>query len=159
MDKVESFITKGNIYRKYHRLAYYYTHNNTKAEDLVSITVLKCLEHKDSFTGDEDQFNMWFKTILYYSFINTTRSGYTRNMTEVEVKFYPGVHIQQTEAKDYLNVICKQKIRGVEILRLFAEGYSMKELCKMYDLNISSLKNAMFRTRKKIKDFALVGNL
>jgi DNA-binding NarL/FixJ family response regulator len=80
-------------------------------------------------------------------------------MTESEVKFYPAVNTQKIEAKDYLTAICKENFNhdktntGVEILRLFAEGYNLKELSKMYGLSVTNIKNFMFFARKKLKVF------
>ncbi len=143
---------------------YYYalqlTENLHDAEDLVQETNLKALNNFGKLKHDKHR-NAWMYTILRNTHINNLRSGHNRNI-RMNISDQEGILsnalMPEQENPDmiYERKELQDKIRHLPSvyarpLKLFLAGYTYKEIAKMNNLPIGTVKSRIHIAKQKLK--------
>jgi RNA polymerase sigma factor (sigma-70 family) len=136
------------------------TEDRDDALDLVQETSYKALKNF-SRIKDLQHRNAWLYTILKNTHINNLRSGHYRNI--VTNRNDQEVHVTMATLPEYENPDriferkeLKEKIRCLPVvyakpLKLFLAGYAYKEIARMMDVPIGTVKSRIHLAKEKLK--------
>lgn len=141
------------------------TENKDDAKDLVQETNFKALKNYKKLKTDEHK-NAWLYTILKNTHINNLRSSYYRSIknNNIDNELYlmkARNTITNDPDKILQNKELKEKIRCLpesfsKPLKLLLAGYSYKEIAKMTDVPIGTVKSRIYIAKQKLR--MLYGN-
>nr|WP_137598873.1 RNA polymerase sigma factor [Enterococcus nangangensis] len=142
-------------YKKMYRIALSYTHNEQEAYDVISESFQKALLAFPK-TKEIDNFPAWFYRILVRTGIDTWR----KEQRDPEIISTEKVHL--TLDDDNFGLIDRLELQqlltrlnspGREIILLkFFEGFTLKEIAEILDMNENTVKTTMYRTLNKLKE-------
>lgn len=143
---------------------YYYalqlTEDQDDAKDLVQETNYKALKNYSRLNHIEYK-NAWLYTILKNTYINNLRSGYHRNI--IMNKSNQEAQVSNTIIPEFENPDriydrneLMEHIRNLSStyakpLKLFLSGYSYKEIARMSDIPIGTVKSRIHLAKEKLK--------
>lgn len=136
---------KANMFR----LAKSILHNDTTAEDAVSEAILKAYTKLHTLR-DMQSFKPWIMKILVNeSYILSNRRKKILYLNEIEIAEEAACY----EDKEIWNIVkgMGEEFRIVTIL-FYHEDLSMKEICKILDLPLGTVKSRLSRARSKLKE-------
>ena len=139
-----------------YRFAFMYTKNQEDAEDIVSESIIKALKSVNSLKCDE-YMKTWFYKIMIntaklmykesirMNFLNLESAGFDENMRSDEnadnsVPFNFDEMIENLPA-DY----------RIILILTFYEGYKIKEISEILDINESTVKKRLYTSLKILK--------
>ena len=131
------------------RLAKSILHNNTDAEDAVSEAILKSYTKLHTLR-DMQSFKPWIMKILVNeSYTICNRRKKILYLNEIEIAEESTCY----EDKEIWNIVegMGEEFRIVTIL-FYHEDLSMKEICKILDLPLGTVKSRLSRARNKLKE-------
>jgi len=154
---------KGNLINVNHQLYYYalqLTENQDDARDLVQETNFKALKNYNKLKTTAHR-NAWLYTILKNTHINNLRSGHSRALrnsgSDIDVNTLK-TNSPQTDNPDIIfdRKELKEKIRSLpptysKPLKLLLAGYSYKEIAKMTEVPIGTVKSRIHIAKDKLK--------
>jgi RNA polymerase sigma factor (sigma-70 family) len=143
---------------------YYYalqlTENRSDAKDLVQETNYKALKNYGKLKHKEHK-NAWFYTILRNTHINNLRSGHHRNIKmnkadqEIQISNAimpefenPDRIFERKELQDKIRCLPSSYARP---LKLYLAGYAYKEIARMIDVPIGTVKSRIHLAKEKLK--------
>lgn len=143
---------------------YYYalqlTEDRNDAKDLVQETNYKALKNYGKLK-DKEHKNAWLYTILRNTHINNLRSGHHRhikmNKADQEVQISnailpefenPDRIFERKELQDRIRSLPSAYARP---LKLYLAGYAYKEIAKMTDVPIGTVKSRIHLAKEKLK--------
>lgn len=142
-----------NLTAYHNRLLYHarlLTKDHQQADDLLQDTYLRALTHKDQYTPGTNMY-AWLYSIMYTTFINTTRKPRVKN-PHIEIEHYKALvdpdAYSKLEYKEVKKTLKKFKLN--EELMLFSRGYTYDEISKMFNIPEGTVKTRIFNTRKKL---------
>ncbi|SHG01269.1 RNA polymerase sigma factor [Ornithinibacillus halophilus] len=138
------------------RTAYAITRNQSDASDIVQETFIRVYRNIDSFDVSKP-FKPWFYQIL----INESKR-YLKKMSQVEM------NVEFEHVLDYLFYFSNEGDMSIrediewgieqldEIHRLvitlkYLNGFSVKEIAEMLEVNVNTIKSRLFKGRKQLK--------
>jgi len=147
-----------------HEQLYYYalqlTEDRDDARDLVQETSYKALKNFSKLKHDEHQ-NAWLYTILRNTHINNLRSGHHKNIktnrSDQELQLSNAVMpAYENPDRIYDRKELIEKIRCLpssyaKPLKLYLAGYAYKEIAKMTDVPIGTIKSRIHLAKEKLK--------
>ncbi len=139
------------------RLARSFTSNLQDAKDLVQETFLKALLFKEYFK-DDTNLSAWTSIILRNIFINNYRKKNRQNSL-LDLRF--DYHLinsnpnQTTPESSYLVYEINKTIDSIDEklhkpFRLYILGYKYKEIAKMLNLKLGTVKSRIFMARRDL---------
>ena len=148
-----------NLEESLMRFAIGLTNHEDDAKDLVQDTFLKALKFCDKFVH-ESNFKAWTFTIMKNTFINNYRrvkrnKDYNNQMKGGFYLNYP--HASGSDHPDYV-ITSKEFEKTIDSLennfklpfKMHHEGFKYKEIAKILDLNIGTVKSRIFFARKEL---------
>lgn len=144
-----------NLVKTYSKDLYQYavwlTNNYSIAEDLVQDTFIKAWKNLESIK-DLSKIKSWLITVLrreYFNFLKTKKQ--TEEITDTipyEIDTEEEIHILELREN-----IKKLSIEYREPLILqIIQGFSIKEISNILDLNEKTVSTKLFRAKKQLKD-------
>jgi RNA polymerase sigma-70 factor (ECF subfamily) len=143
---------------KYLAVAQKFVKNRDLAEDILSDSILKALEKKHLFDGNN--FGGWFYTIIRNNCINALRD----KKTFIEIGFDYGksdnyeIKQELIEAHKILNDIEDNEVKRKRkydtpnsLILLYAHGYSYDELARKFNIPLGSIKSKIHKDRLELK--------
>ena len=137
---------------KHYRIAYSYVKNKDDALDIIQDTIVKAIKYEHTLR-EPAYLNTWFIKIL----INNCKTYLQKQNRYIDVEdeilesldpphmdTYPSFELE--EALDKLSYTEKTII----LLRYF-EQLELKEVAKIMDKNLSTVKSTLYRALKKLK--------
>ena len=157
------------IYQKYSDQVYRYIlkicHNETVAEDILSMTFIRAIEKSDSFQG-KCKVSTWLCRIAHNIYLNETKRKDNRNITLTEKENKSGLTLEIPDDSDIeANVISKEyskwwigKINQlpepygeVYLLRIMGE-YSFKDIAASFDKSENWARVTFYRAKGMVKE-------
>lgn len=149
---------------KAHDQLYYYalqlTENQDDAKDLVQETSYKALKNFTLLKND-DHKNAWLYTILRNTYINTLRSGHNRNIKmnkadqniQISAAVMPDFDNPDRifDRKELMERIRRLPPSYAKPLKLYLSGYSYKEIARMTNVPIGTIKSRIHLAKEKLK--------
>lgn len=153
----------GSLVEANDKLFYYalqLTEDRDDAKDLVQETNYKALKNYSRLQHEEYK-NAWLYTILRNTHINNLRSGHHRNIkmnkADQEMQITNSV-IPEVENPDRIfdRKELMEKIRCLsptysKPLKLFLAGYAYKEIARMTDVPIGTVKSRIHLAKEKLR--------
>lgn len=147
------------LVNKYHnklcRHSYWYTHDIDSSQDIVQdcwgIIIMKL----DSLTNP-NLFGSWAFRIVTRKSLDFVRK---RKRELVAVQEY-GLNAIVEDNQDYNKVVLQKLLKGIQtlpqeqqvVLRLFyIESYSLKEMSRILEISLGTVKSRLFHAREKLK--------
>jgi len=143
------------------KFAYSLTRGKADAEDLVQETYLKALWNQDKYVNNEN-FKAWVLTIMKNTFINDYRrsSRLCMRNDQSEESYYinrvisswfddPDSAYSVLEMSQLINRL-NEKFRIV--FKMHYNGYKYREIASVLNLNIGTVKNRIFLSRKQLRE-------
>jgi len=145
------------------KLLYYalsLTLDREKAKDLLQDTFLKALTHRDKFIQNTN-FKAWIYMIMKNTFINNYhRNIKVKNIFDVSNNDF---HLKFSYDKSYPSsesiYSSKEIIKYIHALNddykvpftMFLDGYKYREIAKVFNLPVGTVKSRIFFARKKLQ--------
>lgn len=141
--------------QKYHstifRLSFGYVKNREDAEDIVQEAFLKLYSSKIKFESDEN-VKAWLIRVTINLSKDLLKSHWFKRRAELSSDI-PTYVREEYSLSDYLK---KLKPEYSAVLFLFYyEGYSTKEIAKIYKTSVSVITTRLARARKHLKNLLL----
>lgn len=140
-------------YKKMYRIAVSYTHSEQEAYDVISESFQKALSAFEH-TKEISDFPAWFYSILIRTAIDHWRKE-KRQPQLMALEQAPEFSLDELDHLDQLEI--KQILQqldspGREIILLkFFEGFTLKEIAAILELNENTVKTTMYRTLTAIR--------
>lgn len=134
-----------------YRLAFSHLGNDFDAQDAVSETFMRYLRHLPEFRSDEHE-KAWLIRVLTNVSYDMLRHKKVRAYTpieEVNISVYEKGFNEEESVFDKLSKI-SPKNKAVVILH-YLEGYSVKEIGKIFGISESAVKMRLMRGRDELK--------
>jgi RNA polymerase sigma-70 factor (ECF subfamily) len=160
-DQISEFT--GSLLKAHEQLYYYalqLTENQDDAKDLVQETSYKALKNFTLLKNDEHK-NAWLYTILRNTYINNLRSGHHRNikMNKADQNLQIGAAVMpdfENPDRIFDRKELMEKIRCLppsyaRPLKLYISGYSYKEIAKMTDVPIGTIKSRIHLAKGRLR--------
>lgn len=131
------------------RLAKSILHDDTDAEDAVSEAILIAYEHLPTLRNIQS-FKPWIiKILINESYAISNRRKRLVRLDELEIADQASIN----ENKELWHIVngLDHEFRTVTILYYY-EDLSLKEICKVLDLPMGTVKSRLSRARHKLKD-------
>lgn len=154
----------GSLIQAHDQLYYYalqLTEDKDDAHDLVQETSYKALKNYSKLKN-EDHRNAWLYTILRNTYINSLRSGHHRNIkmnkadhdVQISSAMIPAFENPDRifDRKELMEQIRNLPATYAKPLKLFLAGYSYKEIAKMTDVPIGTIKSRIHLAKEKLKN-------
>ncbi|HHV72377.1 MAG TPA: sigma-70 family RNA polymerase sigma factor [Clostridia bacterium] len=131
------------------RLAKSILHNNTDAEDAVSEAILKAYTNLDTLRSMKN-FKPWIMKIL-------VNESYAISKCRKRIVYVDEIKAGEepilNDNKELWNLVknLEEEFRTVTIL-FYYEDLSLKEICRVLDLPMGTVKSRLSRARKKLKE-------
>lgn len=153
----------GSLIQAHEKLYYYalqLTEDRDDANDLVQETSYKALKNYSRLKHQEYR-SAWLYTILRNTYINNLRSGHHRNIkmhrSDQDIQSISAI-LPEYENPDRIfdRKELHEKIRCLPTnyskpLRLYLAGYAYKEISKMTDVPIGTIKSRIHLAKEKLK--------
>lgn len=143
------------------RFAMKLTRNSSDADDLLQTTLLKSLEHADSFERGTHVFG-WTSRILYNTFVSQYRQR-VRFDTLHDPQVYidqQSVEAPQESSMDLCLVLKAMKSLSPEhreMLQLVClDGMAYTDVAEQLDIAVGTVRSRLFRARASLQDMLLV---
>lgn len=144
-----------------YRLAYRFTGERERAEDLIQDLLIKLYNKRDELKNI-DPLRPWINRVLYNLFIDSTRSAGRQptnnpaefDMTQIESRNSPEqdfesskMHTKVLAALGKLNADQRALVTMHDM-----EGFTLPELVNLLDTPIGTLKSRLHRARAKVRE-------
>jgi RNA polymerase sigma-70 factor (ECF subfamily) len=141
------------------KYAYYLNLKSDDAKDLVQETCLRILLNRHKYV-DSQKFKAWAMTIMHNTFIDNYRKKFRngtyseqvpefifRSMVEPVAKEDPESIYSTIEISMKIDML-HEKLRTP--LKMYIDGFKYAEIAKNLELNMGTVKNRIFLSRKKL---------
>jgi len=141
-----------------YKVAYKYTKESEKADDLVQETVYKALKNQASFKPGTN-LRAWLSIILRNNFINGYRKK-SRYTTTDDIGSYASSNENFKASNDGISKIQLDYINDAitdlpsslkEPFLFYFEGYSYEEIAEKFEIPLGTVKSRIHHARKKLK--------
>ncbi|EMF0378313.1 RNA polymerase sigma factor [Enterococcus hirae] len=138
-------------YEKMFRITMNYVHNKEEALDVMQDSFHKALAAIEQ--GKEiEQFSAWFYRILIRTAIDAWRKQKRNQSETLEEETIQLAHTMDDSLTDLHGIIEGIDSPEKEILILhFFEGFRLKEIAEILDLNENTVKTKMYRTLNQLR--------
>jgi RNA polymerase sigma factor (sigma-70 family) len=134
-------------------IAYRICGNKTDAEDILQETFIKVLKSIDQYQG-KGSLEGWLRKITVHTAINTVKRKVKFSDLEIHselnspsVKFL-SANLEYTDINHYLSCLT-DTLRIVFVLHVY-EGYSLKEISKVFNIKESACRCRYMRAKNKL---------
>lgn len=148
--KVEEMIVSS--YQELYRLAYSYVGNEQDALDVVQESAYKCICHAKQIHQEK-----YIKTWIWRVVINTAIDYSRKNSREIAVDTVtedylekPYQQKQETDGIYEALAVLEEREKSIIILYYF-EGFKIREIAKILEMNTNTVKSVLYRSLKKLK--------
>ncbi len=141
--------------------AFRLTKEFSKAEDLVQETIFKAFLKRKLFKPNTN-FKSWISAIMHNTFINQYQKQRRKRLLQAKMEDSAYRIKQQSYSQNYVEQLIHYKeihqvIDGIDSnykdpLKLYAEGFKYKEISKLLDLPIGTVKSRINSARKLLKN-------
>jgi RNA polymerase sigma factor (sigma-70 family) len=148
-----------NLQEPLTRFAYSLTANNDVAKDLLKETLLKASTYKNKFSY-ESNIKAWTYTIMKNTFINNYIRFKRHNIYDntnnerIYQNYLSTLNADDPHSTYYLNEVEKIIAALYNDLKLpfimYNDGFKYKEIAKILDLKLGTVKNRIFFARNKL---------
>ena len=139
-----------------YRYATYLVGDRTRAEDLVSDTVVRALERREQFHG-EASIRTWLHTILYHLAVDRTRHESHEVSTEEVEELWSNAEYSVDAADVVVRAELKEELRDALVHLPYGyqtvvvlhdiEGWSMTEITSLLEIGLPAAKQRLRRGR------------
>lgn len=156
MDNFESKVVE--LQAEMHKIAFYYTKDPNKANDLVQETYVTVFEKRKLYKEDTN-IRGWVLTILYHLFINSTRKPKIIHSVENDVlpsferegnRLTPDSIIGEKELLKMVSNLSNMQKQTFTMYNI--EGFSYKEIAAKLNKPLGTIKANVHFARKNLKD-------
>lgn len=137
---------------KHYRIAYSYVKNKEDALDIVQDTIVKALKYKHTL-HEPSYLNTWFIKIL----INNCKTYLQKQNRYIDVEDEILENLDSPHMDTYRSFELEEALdklsyteKTIILLRYF-EQLELKEVAKVMDKNLSTVKSTLYRALKKLK--------
>lgn len=137
---------------KHYRIAYSYVKNKEDALDIVQDTIVKALKYKHTL-HEPSYLNTWFIKIL----INNCKTYLQKQNRYIDVEDEILENLDSPHMDTYRSFELEEALdklsyteKTIILLRYF-EQLELKEVAKVMDKNLSTVKSILYRALKKLK--------
>lgn len=136
------------------RLAFSIVLNKEDAEDAVSDAILKAYSHLEDLKNIK-KMKAWLFQILVNESKNCLKKRQKIEFSDVFVDRAP----QEAETSDLFEFVCQLEERFREVIILYYfEGFRVKEIAKILEINEGTVKSRLSRARLKLKQYIETNN-
>jgi RNA polymerase sigma-70 factor (ECF subfamily) len=144
-------------YPSLYKLAFAWTQEQSKAQDLVQDTMLRALEKADQIEGFE-KIDRWLCKIMHYRFYDSCRHQKRWQMVDIEDAEQTPSHsvehlyIQKQSIQSVHEAIGNLPLEQREVITLIdLHGYSYQEVSDITTAPIGTVMSRLSRAREKMK--------
>lgn len=148
----EAFITiMENCKSDMYKVAISILHNDNDAADAMSETILKCWSEIGKLKKEK-----YFKTWLTRILINNCNDIIRKNSHTVYVESYDAIEpadsedVYSKDVKDCLDALSENS--RLIMLLYYTQGFKVKEIAQMLNMNENTVKTRLSRARKEFKE-------
>ncbi|MBQ3567134.1 MAG: sigma-70 family RNA polymerase sigma factor [Oscillospiraceae bacterium] len=148
----EAFITiMENCKSDMYKVAISILHNDNDAADAISETILKCWSEIGKLKKEK-----YFKTWLTRILINNCNDIIRKNSHTVYVESYDAIEpadsedVYSKDVKDCLDALSENS--RLIMLLYYTQGFKVKEIAQMLNMNENTVKTRLSRARKEFKE-------
>ncbi len=148
----EAFITiMENCKSDMYKVAISILHNDNDAADAMSETILKCWSEIGKLKKEK-----YFKTWLTRILINNCNDIIRKNSHTVYVESYEAIEpadsedVYSKDVKDCLDALSENS--RLIMLLYYTQGFKVKEIAQMLNMNENTVKTRLSRARKEFKE-------
>ena len=151
MKKTKIHLIEKNLidnYKKYYKLAYTYTHNDSDAIDIVQEGAYKAIS-KSSSLKDVNYVDTWIYRIMINESINFLNKN-KKHFDNID-------NINLSTDDKYENIDLKTAINSLEepeksiIILKFFDELKLTEISDILDINLNTTKSKLYRGLKKLR--------
>lgn len=132
-----------------YRFAFAYLKNHSESQDVVQEVFVQFVKTRPLFSS-EAQEKAWLYKVTSNKCKNILKSSRYQKETPITEDFYELKMPEQTDVVDYV-LDLEEKYR-IPIHLYYYEGYSIKEIAKLINLNPSTVTTHLDRARRKLKE-------
>lgn len=137
------------------RIAFQNTRSMANAEDLVQDVYIKLMKHRKEFESEE-HVKAWLIRVLINRCKDYHRSAWIRKV----VPMHEQMEFLAPAEQEMMEEIFMLKPEERNIVYLFYyEGYGIKEIAEMLNLNGNTVSSKLVRARKKLKNYLMEGEM
>lgn len=139
------------------RQAAWFCHNTDEADEIMSETILRCLESASSFESGR-AFRPWAKAIMNHISIDYFRKNRYIPFEERYIAEDKDC-CNNTESEIHYNEICRilnlmaGRSRCVRCLMLYLDGYTYKEIAEREQISIGTVKSRLNSARTNLRNY------
>ena len=140
-------------YNQYYRLAYSYVHNEVDAEDIVQNGAYKALRNSKTLRNPE-YAKTWIYRIMLNEIFNSLRRPQAMSYEYMQEEM--GIEAEPVE-DTYTDIDLQRALdslpeqdKAIVVMRFF-EDKKLEEIADILDENISTIKNRLYRSMKKLR--------
>lgn len=132
------------------RLAYSYTLNKSDAEDIVQIIFARLYRNKNLL--NKDYLKKWLIKVTVNESKNYLKSNWFKKVFKIEINENDIRYENKNDNLEIYEALNRLSIKERIILYLYYfEGYSIKEISKIIDMNENTVKTNIHRAKLKMK--------
>lgn len=138
------------------RFASAYVRNSEAAGDIVQETFIRVYRNIGSFDVDKP-FDPWFYRILTNECLRHLGQGRKREVplesVENQVAFAGNAAYDFEEAGALTEIIgTLEDMYRVPLILMYLEGFTEREIAKILELNVNTVKSRLYKTRKRLRE-------
>lgn len=156
--QITSYITQNQD--KFYRLAYSYTKNRDASLDIVQNAICKALENYATIRNIK-YLKTWFYRVLVNECLTYIRKYknevYVEDESILEQVCIEDKYNEGLELYEFIDKL-KEDIKTIIILHYY-EDMTLKEVSKITNTNINTVKTRLYSGLRKLKEYMKEGNL